>query len=95
MSDLVERTKDAMSSLRLFGAPSLEGPTGYVTGHAVQPRQLAVLAVLLRDAVDALTEADRRRRSATPVTGVRVWSTSTNGGSGSLPVGTPSRWTPG
>ncbi|UCG87915.1 MAG: hypothetical protein JSW71_05055 [Gemmatimonadota bacterium] len=35
-----------MYSLRLLGAPSLEGSTGYVTGHAVQPRQVAVLAVV-------------------------------------------------
>jgi DNA-binding SARP family transcriptional activator/tetratricopeptide (TPR) repeat protein/TolB-like protein len=33
-------------SLRLLGAPSLEGPDGYVRGHAVQPRQMAVLAVI-------------------------------------------------
>lgn len=35
-----------MYSLRVLGAPSIEGPTGYVTGHAVQPRQMAVLAVV-------------------------------------------------
>lgn len=35
-----------MYSLRLLGAPSLEGPTGHVTGQAVQPRQMSVLSVI-------------------------------------------------
>ncbi len=42
-------------SLRLLGAPSLEGPTGYVTGHAVQPRQVAVLAVVAATAEPGIT----------------------------------------
>ena len=44
-----------MYRLRLLGAPSLEGPTGYVTGHAVQPRQMAVLAVVAATAEPGIT----------------------------------------
>lgn len=41
--------------LRFLGAPSLQGPGGYVTGKAVQPRQMAVLAVLATAGEEGVT----------------------------------------
>ena len=44
-----------MYSLRLLGAPSLEGPAGPVAGHAVQARQVAVLAILAAETEPGIT----------------------------------------